>query len=113
MKILFDQNISHKLHKQLDPIYHESKSVKSVGLLNATDKEIWDFAKNNNFSIFTQDSDFNELFNQYGFPPKIIWLRTGNINTINVALLLKDRQLEIQSFLSNEKYGIFEIVNEK
>jgi predicted nuclease of predicted toxin-antitoxin system len=46
------------------------------------------------------------FFNQYGFPPKIIWLRTGKVPTKNIELLLNKHQLEIQSFVKKEKCGV-------
>lgn len=112
MKLIFDQNISHKILKYL-PEGYDSTTVKEEGLINASDKEIWDFAKINNLNIVTQDSDFNDLNTLYGFPPKIIWIRLGNIKTQSLAQLLIDYYNEIESFASDEKYGCFEILDEK
>ena len=61
MRYLFDQNISHRILKLIPETYSESKSVKKEGLINASDKEIWEFAKANNYIIATHDSDFNDL----------------------------------------------------
>ncbi len=57
MRFLFDQNISHKILSRLPVDFAGSTSVKKEGLLNATDKEIWEFAKAKNYIIVTQDSD--------------------------------------------------------
>jgi len=46
----------------------------------AKDTEIWNYAAANGYSIITQDSDFLNLFETRGFPPKIILLRVGNMN---------------------------------
>ncbi|SHE69260.1 hypothetical protein SAMN05444274_102123 [Mariniphaga anaerophila] len=77
MRFLFDQNISHRILKLLPENYSGSTTVKQEGLTNSPDKEIWEFAKTNKFIIVTQDSDFNDINSLYGFPPKIIWIRTG------------------------------------
>ena len=61
MRLLFDQNISFKIIKVLPEKFVGSSHVKKEGLINATDKQIWDFAKNNEYTIVTQDSDFNDL----------------------------------------------------
>ena len=82
MRLLFDQNISHRILKLLSPQFLESSTVKAEGLINASDLEILEFAKHNNFTIVTQDSDFNDLNILKGFPPKVIWIRTGNISTL-------------------------------
>jgi predicted nuclease of predicted toxin-antitoxin system len=107
--LLFDQNISHKILKLLPELYIESSSVKQENLINATDKQIWKYAKRNGFTIFTQDSDFNDLNILYGFPPKIIWLRTGNLNTKSIVRVLIDNQDEISNFSINEEFGCFQI----
>ncbi len=113
MTFLFDQNISHRILKLLPETYQSSSTVKQEGLLNSTDKEVWDFAKKNNFIIVTQDSDFNDLNSLFGFPPKIIWIRTGNIKTSQLAKILIDYASEIDSFIANSKYGCFEIFSLK
>jgi len=113
MRLLFDQNISHRILKLIPEKYFYATSVKAEGLINASDIEIWEFAQLNNYIIVTQDSDFNDLNLLYGFPPKIIWIRTGNLSTHLIADLLKDYYTEIYSFVNNENYGCFEIFHTK
>jgi len=48
------------------------------GLDESEDNLIWEFAKENGFTITTKDSDFNEILLVNGFPPQVIWIRTGN-----------------------------------
>jgi predicted nuclease of predicted toxin-antitoxin system len=110
MRFLFDQNISHRILEKLPDLFEGSTSVKKEGLINAADKTIWDFAKRNNFIIVTQDSDFNDLTALNGFPPKIIWIRVGNLKTEEIADMLIKNQNSIQDFLNNEDLGCFEIV---
>jgi len=88
MKFLFDQNISHRIIKILPQEFDTSSTVKKENLINSPDKVIWDFAKHNNYLIVTQDSDFNDLSAFFGCPPKIIWLRAGNLTTIDIRNLL-------------------------
>lgn len=109
MRFLFDQNISHRILKLIPDNYVESTSVKKEGLINATDKQIWKFAKKNNYVIVTQDSDFNDLSSLYGFPPKIIWVRTGNLKTQTLVDILITNENNILSFIKNNRYGCFEI----
>jgi len=109
MKLLFDQNISHRILLLLPENYTDSTSVKKEGLIDANDKEIWEFAKRRHYTIVTQDSDFNDLNTLFGFPPKIIWIRTGNLNTKSLANLLNNYQIEIEEFIDNNDFGCFEI----
>ena len=81
MRLLFDQNISHKVLQYLPDSFSGSTSVKKEGLINSTDLQVWEFAKKHDYIIVTQDSDFNDLNSLLGFPPKVIWVRTGNLKT--------------------------------
>ncbi len=108
MKLLFDQNISFRLVKRIIDLFPESKQVRGLGLENATDFEIFEYAKRNDYVIVTVDSDFCDLNIIKGFPPKIIWLRTGNRTTINLERLLRNKQDLVELFLT-EDYGCFEI----
>jgi predicted nuclease of predicted toxin-antitoxin system len=104
MKLLFDQNLSFRLVRKLSTIFPEAKQVKDLGLENKSDKEIWKFAKDNNYAIVTFDGDFYELSNYFGHPPKIIWLRTGNRSTNTLISMLTDRSIIIKEFLTNDIY---------
>ena len=110
MRLLFDQNISHKILDKLPDLFEGSTSVKKEGLINAPDKTILDFAKRDNFVIVTQDSDFNDLTALNGFPPKIIWIRSGNLKTNEIADLITKNQNSIQGFFKDENLGCFEMV---
>lgn len=106
---MFDQNISHRILKCLPENYSDSTTLKKEGLINATDRELWEYAKTKAYIIVTQDSDFNDLNSLYGFPPKIIWIRTGNIKKQSIADILLDYHVEISMFISDDNYGCFEI----
>ena len=112
MRLLFDQNISFRLIKLILDLYPESKQVRELGLENSTDFEIFDYAKRNNFAIVTFDSDFCDLNIIKGYPPKIIWIKTGNTTTKNLENLLRKKHDIIKLFLA-EDYGCLEIIEEK
>ena len=42
MKLLFDQNISHRLISYIKDIYPQARQVREIGLENASDKQIWE-----------------------------------------------------------------------
>jgi predicted nuclease of predicted toxin-antitoxin system len=110
MKLLFDQNISFRLIKRIIDLFPDSKQVRELGLENSSDTEIFDFAKRHDFAIVTFDSDFCDLNIIMGFPPKIIWIRTGNTTTKNLEILLRQKSDLIKLFLS-ENYGCLEIID--
>ena len=104
MKLLFDQNISFRIVSKLKDTFPEARQVRELGLENSTDREIWEYAKRNNYSVVTFDADFYDMSNLYGHPPRIIWLRTGNRRTSDLAKLLIARSVIIQEFLTDNLY---------
>ena len=109
MNLLFDQNISFKVAKNIQDIFIGSKHLSDFKLEGSTDIAIWDFAKSNNYCIVTFDLDFIDLSTLKGFPPKIIWLRTGNSSTNNLIALIRSKQIQITEFLENNEIAFLEI----
>ena len=101
MKLLFDQNISFRIEKKLNTNFEFSKHVSSVGLKDSDDIDIWNFAKKESFVIVTFDADFYDISIINGCPPKIIWLRKGNLTTNQVIDFLYDKILIIRNFIEN------------
>jgi len=99
MKLLFDQNISYRIVDKVDHLYKDCKQVSQVGLKNTEDLDIWHFAHKENYTIVTFDSDFYDLSLLRGYPPKIIWLRTGNATTQEIADLLISNFNLIKTFV--------------
>jgi len=104
MKLLFDQNISYRIIKNLSNSFPEAKHISQVGLLDSTDTGIWEYARQNGFCIVTFDSDYYDLSIVRGSPPKIIWLRIGNATTQRIAELLIDNLELISLFISDKNY---------
>jgi predicted nuclease of predicted toxin-antitoxin system len=102
MKLLFDQNISYRIVKKVSDKFIGCVHVSSYGLSDANDTEIWLYAKNHDFAIVTSDSDFYDFALIRGIPPKIIWIRHGNLTTAQVAERLLKNHQTIISFLSDD-----------
>jgi predicted nuclease of predicted toxin-antitoxin system len=98
VKLLFDENLSFKLCRQLDDLFPGSNQVRLLGLERANDRAIWDFAKTNEFALVTLDADFVEMAGLQGPPPKVIWLRCGNQTTKAIAMVLRDHLGVIEEF---------------
>jgi predicted nuclease of predicted toxin-antitoxin system len=79
-------------------------------LINAHDLQIWEYAKNHIYIIVTQDSDFNDLNTLYGFPPKVIWIRTGNLKTKAILDILIENYSYLAKFESDNELSCFEII---
>lgn len=109
MKLLFDQNLSRKLVNRLADIFPESSHVQFHNLAEKTDTEIWEFAKANDFCIVTQDADFAERSRLYGSPPKVVWLRCGNVPTRRVESLIRTGEEVIRELLSDSDLHCLEL----
>ncbi|MBK7937932.1 MAG: DUF5615 family PIN-like protein [Lewinellaceae bacterium] len=83
MKLLLDANLSYRLVKKLSDIYPECLHVLRTGLpVPANDIDSWNWAKKHGYMfIITNDEDFKHLVERFGFPPKVVLLRTGNQST--------------------------------
>ena len=101
MKLLFDQNISFRIEKTLSQKFADSKHVSSLGIMNSKDIDIWNYAKKEWFVVVTFDSDFYDLSLINGCPPKIIWIRKGNLTTNSIGKTLEETHLIIRNFIEN------------
>ncbi len=109
MKLLLDQNISYKLIAKLSKLFPGTNHVSRLGLDKASDLLIWNYSKDNNFILVTQDADFYELALLRGFPPKIIYLRCKDSSTKNIIKVITENFQEIEEFNNNVQYACIEL----
>lgn len=102
MKLLFDQNISFRITKKLQSYFPDCLHVSDCELSDCEDPEIWKYAKEKDFAIVTFDADFYDISIINGHPPKIIWIRTGNLTTIEIAQLIICNKDTITAFLDTD-----------
>jgi predicted nuclease of predicted toxin-antitoxin system len=60
--------------------------------------------------IVTKDSDFYDRLTVKGYPPKLIWVRTGNLSTPFLTKLFQSKQAAIKTFLQDPDLGYLEIL---
>lgn len=110
LRLLLDANISWRLINELQPLVNTIKHVDSIGItIPAKDNEIWQFAKENNFIIISNDNDFLDLLNWKGFPPKVVLLKTGNqSNTYLLQVIIKHIP-DIIELSESDEIGLLEI----
>lgn len=78
MKLLLDENLSRRIVPFIQESYPQSTQVALIGLEQMNDRELRQYAIDNDFIIATKDTDFYEMNLLYGQPPKILWLKMGN-----------------------------------
>jgi predicted nuclease of predicted toxin-antitoxin system len=109
MKLLLDQNLSHKLVTPLTGLGFEVLHVRDIEMTTASDRAIWEWARDTGVCIVTYDADFSELVAYYGYPPKVLWLRVGNQRSSVLANLFEQKAAEIKTFLEDATAGVFTI----
>lgn len=77
MKLLFDENLSHKLVQLLEDLFPNSIHVREVGLKAADDPLVWEYAKDNGLILVSKDADMHQRSFLFGPPPKVVWVRLG------------------------------------
>src|SRR4051812_32736681 len=98
MKLLFDQNLSFKLASRLADIFPGSLHVRDVGLKEADDRTVWEYAKQHGCMIVSKDSDFHQKSFVVGAPPQVIWVRLGNCTTDDIEWVLRKHFSAIEKF---------------
>jgi predicted nuclease of predicted toxin-antitoxin system len=69
VKLLLDENLSHRVLSKIADLYPGSSHIKDHSLIKADDEAIWTFAKQNDFAIVSKDSDFHQRSLVRGHPP--------------------------------------------
>jgi predicted nuclease of predicted toxin-antitoxin system len=95
MKLLFDENISPKLTILLECHFPGSAHVRDCGLKGRPDEAVWEYARDQNFTLVSKDSDFFHRSLLLGPPPKLVWLCLGNCTCDQVLNLLLKHKDEI------------------
>ncbi|MEW6681428.1 MAG: DUF5615 family PIN-like protein [Nitrospirota bacterium] len=98
MKLLFDQNLSPWFVDALRNLYPGSVHVRDVGLRDADDDAIWQYATRHGLTIASKDADFHQRSFLFGHPPKVIWIRRGNCSTADILSILRARHTEVEAF---------------
>ena len=101
MKLLFDQNLSRRLLRDIDAAFSGSQHVADVNLTTEDDAIVWKFAADHDFVIISKDSDFFHRALLRGHPPKVSYLRVGNCSTQHIKNLIMDNMALIYEFISD------------
>ena len=88
VKLLLDENLSDRIISRVVDLFPDSTHINAVGLREAEDFVVWEWAKKHEFTIVSKDTDFHQRAIVFGHPPKIIWLRVGNCETSLITNLL-------------------------
>ena len=82
--LLIDENLPISLGRLL-PI--QSSHATEIGQ-QPSDSLLWSYARDRNWTILTRYADFFDRLMLQGPPPKVIWVRLGNIRRNDLQDLL-------------------------
>ena len=109
MKLLFDHNLSPRLIPTLRHDYPDSRHVREVGLKDASDAAVWQYAAQHGFTIVTKDADFHQRSFLFGHPPKVIWIRAGNCSTDMIEAILHRHRAHLNAFAADPETAFLEL----
>lgn len=104
--LLFDQNLSPRLVSQLADIFPGSLHASQVGLTEALDRAVWEYARANQLVLVSKDADFSELGLLLGFPPQVVWIRRGNCSTKDIEQILRENHEMIDVLVQDSDNSI-------
>ena len=80
-----------------------SRRGSELGHRNRPRGAIWDYAGAHGDVIASKDTDFRQLAFLFGPPPKVIWLRVGNVSTSVIEELLRKSVDTVDRFVSSDE----------
>jgi predicted nuclease of predicted toxin-antitoxin system len=78
VKFIVDAQLPPSLAGALRHAGYDAAAVREIGLHQAKDAVIWDYALKNDGVILTKDEDFAERCGRSQGSPVVVWLRIGN-----------------------------------
>lgn len=109
MKLLLDENLSHRLVPALQAAYPGSSQVSLLGLSAQGDQWVWKHAREFDYVIVTKDDDFLDLAAYHGRPPVVIRLVLGNCRNAQVLDALVENVQAIEDAVARGSVGVIEL----
>ena len=106
MRLLLDENLSPRLVSRLFSLFTGLTHVRDVGLRQADDKVVWDWAKASGYTIVTTDSDFVAMSQRLGWPPKVIHIEQCDFPFRVIEDLLRRSAVRITEFARDDTSGV-------
>jgi len=106
VSLLLDENLSPRLLQRLASLFPGLVHVRDIGLKQASDEMIWDWAKTNRYTIVTTDADFAVLSGSRGWPPKVIHLEQCDFPFQVIEELLRRNAVRFSEFENDPRAGL-------
>jgi predicted nuclease of predicted toxin-antitoxin system len=109
VRVLFDEQLSESLLRQLHELCPAAVHVRPLGLGGAADDVVWQRAIDLGCVLITKDEDFHRLSVLRGAPPKVVWLRLGNCATEDVERILRLHWSRLEAFADDAVAALLEL----
>ena len=108
--LILDAHLSPALALWLNQTYTSiaAISARSIGMLYADDLTFYKEARERNAILVSKDRDFVALSQRLGFPPMVVYLKSGNTSTQALRTLFAEHIESILLFYA-EGSGLIEI----
>ena len=106
MNLVLDENLSPRLLLRLASLFPGLIHVRDIGLKQASDETIWEWAKRNGYTIVSTDGDFAALSGERGWPPKVIHLEECDYPLRIIEELLRQNAVRVAEFERDSDTGL-------
>lgn len=90
MKLIIDAQISPHFAPWISQKFGlPAESCRHLGMLRSTDHDLFMHARNEKAIVITKDEDFIRLLNEFGSPPKVIWVTCGNTSNAKLKMIFE------------------------
>jgi predicted nuclease of predicted toxin-antitoxin system len=103
VKLLFDQNLSHKLVDRLADRYAGSQHVRQLGMASAPDRIVVGYAGLMGMVLVTKDGDFDDLALLSEGTARVLRLDLGNCTTDEIEAALRRASDELESLFESNR----------
>lgn len=112
MKIWVDAQLSPVIALWINETFTEisAVSVRSLGMVAASDKDIFIAARKESVVIMSKDADFVRLIQLHDVPPQLIWITCGNTSNSRMFEILKTALPKAKQLIQSDE-KIVEISN--
>jgi len=101
LRLLLDENLSHRLIERLADIYPGSQHVRQLGLKSAPDRIVLGYAELMEMVLVTKDTDFDDLGILRSDAVRILRLDLGNCTTDDVERALRKVEPDLPSLFED------------
>jgi predicted nuclease of predicted toxin-antitoxin system len=106
LSLLLDENLSPRLTVRLASLFPGLIHVRDVGLKQADDRGVWDWAKQNRCTVVTADGDFVTMASRVGQPPKVVHIERCDFPLQVIEELFRQNAIRISEFERDPSSGL-------